>query len=213
MIIYNPLDGDAFTSSIPSNPRYCFLMTRLGRPIPEPIVEIRDVVTELCGEFDYHVINASSKVTGRDFLLKIWKLIASTPLSIGICHEEIPESTQANIYYEIGVAHALGKETLLIKSPRVAVPSDFVRTEYVEFNADFRGNFTAYLESLPEQAEHYEVVADQLDRNPILAIDYLKRAFLISGDERLRQKASELLDEAALEDRAKNSVELLAAAF
>lgn len=213
MIIYNPLDGDAFTSSIPSNPRHCFLMTRLGKPIPEPVDQIRQIVTEVCEQFDYSVIDASSKVTGRDFLLKIWKLIASAPLSIGICHEEIPESTQANIYYEIGVAQALGKETLLVKSPRVAVPSDFVRTEYVEYNDEFREALTTYIESLPDQAEHYEIVADQLDRNPILAIDYLKRAFLISGDERLREKAQQVINEAALEDRAKNSVELLAAAF
>ncbi len=213
MIIYNPLDGDAFTSSIPSNPRHCFLMTRLGNPVPVEVANIREVVSELCGNANYEVIDASSRVTGRDFLLKIWKLIASSPLSIGICHEEIPESTQANIYYEIGIAQALGKETLLIKSPRAKVPSDFIRTEYVEFNGNFRGNFTAYLDSLPEQADHYELVADQLDRNPILAIDYLKRAFLISGEDRLREKARQLLDDAGLDDRAKNSVELLAVAF
>ncbi len=213
MIIYNPLDGDAITSSVPSNPRHCFLMTKLGRPIPPPVVEICNSVTALCGRFNYQVIDASSRVTGRDFLLKIWKLIASAPLSIGICHEEILDTTQANIYYEIGVAQALGKETLLIKSPRAKIPSDFVRTEYVEFNGAFQDSFYDYLESLPTQADHYELVADQLDRNPILAIDYLKRAFLISGDERLRKKAQELLNEAALGDRAKNSVEILAATF
>ncbi len=213
MIIYNPLDGDAFTSSIQSSPRHCFLMTRLGHPVPAEVVDIREVVTELCSDVNFEVIDASSRVTGRDFLLKIWKLIASCPLSIGICHEEISESTQANIYYELGVAQALGKETLLIKSPGAKVPSDFIRTEYVEFNGDFKNNFSVYLNSLPEQADHYELVADQLERNPILAIDYLKRAFLISGDARLRLKAKQLLNEAGLEDRAKNSVELLAAAF
>lgn len=213
MIIYNPLDGDAFTSSIPSNPRHCFLMTRLGHPVPETVANIREVVSELCRNANFEVIDASSRVTGRDFLLKIWKLIASAPLSIGICHEEIPDSTQANIYYEIGVAQALGKETLLIKSPGAKVPSDFVRTEHVEFNDGFRDKFSAYLDSLPEQADHYELVADQLDRNPILAIDYLKRAFLISGEERLREKAKALLDGAGLDDRAKNSVEQLAATF
>ena len=93
------------------------------------------------------------------------------------------------------------------------MPSDFIRTEYVEFNGDFKDNFSTYLDYLPVQADHYELVADQLDRNPILAIDYLKRAFLISGDDRLRGKARHVLDEARLDDRAKNSVELLAAAF
>lgn len=213
MIVYNPMDGDAFTTSIPSNPRHCFLMTRLGMPIPEMVQDIRTSVTAACNNFNYEVIDASSKVTGRDFLLKIWKLIASAPLSIGICHEEIPQTTQANIYYELGVAQALGKETLLIKSPNITVPSDFVRTEYIEFNDNFDQSFQAYLDSLIEQADHYELMADQLDRNPILAIDYLKRAFLITGDTQLRTKANDLLNQAGLEDRATNSVELLTAAF
>lgn len=113
----------------------------------------------------------------------------------------------------MGVAQALGKETLLIKSPLAKVPSDFVRTEYIEFNDDFEESFNSYLKSLLKQAEHYEVVADQLDRNPILAIDYLKRAFLISGEQRLRKEAEILIEKAGLKGRAKNSVELLAAAF
>lgn len=213
MIIYSPLDGNAITSAIPSKPRHCFLMTKLGPPVPRSVRAIHDIVIELCGDFGYRVIDANSRVTGRDFLLKIWKLIASAPLSIGISHEDIPEATQANIYYEIGIAQAMGKETLLIKSPKARVPSDFIRTEYVEFNDGFRNRFNAYLESLLEQAEHYEASADQLDKNPILAIDYLKRAFLISGEERLRDKAKQLLNEARLENRAKNSVELLAADF
>ena len=89
------------------------------------------------------------------------------------------------------------------------MPSDFVRTEYVGFDA----NFAAYLNTLREQAEHYELIADQLERNPVLAIDYLKRAFLITGDEGLRAKARGVLGHAGLDDRAENSVEQLAAAF
>ena len=104
MIIYSPLDGDALTSSIRSNPRHCFLMTRLGDPVPAAIEEIRLAVSDLCGNANYTVIDARSRVTGRDFLMKIWRLIASAPLSIGICHEDIPATTQANIYYELGVA-------------------------------------------------------------------------------------------------------------
>lgn len=67
MIIYNPLHGDAFTSSIPSKPRRCFLMTRLGKPIPKTVQDIRNAITTACNDFDYQVINASSIVTGRDF--------------------------------------------------------------------------------------------------------------------------------------------------
>jgi hypothetical protein len=213
MIIYSPLDGDAVTSSIPSNPRHCFLMTRLGKPVPDEVVKMRESITALCEAATFKVIDASTQVTGRDFLLKIWRLIASAPLSVGICHEKIPTKTQANIYYELGIAQALGKETIIVKSRRAEVPSDFVRTEYIEYDEAFSANFSKYLNSLDEQAEHYELVAAQLDRNPILAIDYLKRAFLISGDERLRKRAHEILQSAGVEARAKNSVEQLAASF
>ena len=75
MIIYNPLDGDALTSTVESNPRQCFLMTRLGKPIDPEVIEIRKRITAACGKHRYGVLDAGSKVTGRDFLLKIWRLI------------------------------------------------------------------------------------------------------------------------------------------
>lgn len=213
MIIYSPLDGDAITNSAPSSPRHCFLMTRLGKSIPPGVKEIRDAVTAVCKKFDYSVIDASNRVTGRDFLLKIWRQIASVPLAVGVVHEAIPATSQANIYYELGVAQALGKETVIIKSANADVPSDFIRSEYIVFDENFDANFANYFRSTIEQAEHYETVADQLDRNPILAIDYLKRAFLITGDKRLRAKAKAVVAKAGLEQRAANSVELLTATF
>lgn len=213
MIFYNPLDGDAITSSIKSNPRSCFLMTRLGIPIPPEVKKIRESLQKLCKQQKYKIIDASSQVTGRDFLLKIWKLIAASPLSIGISHEEIPYKTQMNIYYELGVAQALGKESIIIKSKNSEVPSDFIRSEYIVYDEHFTENFLKYLESVDEQAEHYELMADQLERNPVLAIDYLRRAFLITGNKDLQRKVKLLLSESGLHERAKNSVELLAANF
>ena len=135
MIVYSPLDGEVLTTQIRSRPRCCFLMTQLGNPDPEGVEAIRRSVSDVCRDGGYEVIDARMHVTGRDFLLKIWRMIASTPFAVGVCHEEIPFSTQANIYYELGVAQALEKETLLVKSPGARLPSDFVRTEYVEFAA------------------------------------------------------------------------------
>ena len=213
MIFYNPADGDALTTSIPAAPRHCFLMTRLGTQIPPLVDEIRTDICSCCENIEYEVIDAASRVTGRDFLVKIWKLIASSPLSVGVVHEDIPQKSQANIYYELGVAQAMGKETVIVKSPRSAVPSDFVRSEYIVFDDQFRSNFSQYLDGLPAQADHYELIADQLDRNPILALDYLKRAYLITGDQQLRDKAKAVSASAAIQDRATNSVELLAGDF
>ena len=213
MIIYNPLDGLPLPHNVQSQARHCFLMTRLGNPVPPMVGEIRAAVEQCCDSHDYAVIDAQARVTGRDFLLKIWKLIASVPLSVGVVHEDIPESTQANIFYELGVAQALGKETVIIKSPGAKVPSDFVRSEYIQFDDEFEGKFTTYLHSVFEQAEYYELLADHLEKNPVLALDYLKKAYLIKGDNTLKDKAIRIVEGAGLEERAANSVELLAAAF
>ncbi|HDZ69177.1 MAG TPA: hypothetical protein ENH43_02015 [Phycisphaerales bacterium] len=213
MIIYNPTDGDAFTTPIKSTPKHCFLMTRLGKPVPKMVKDIGAEVKICCRKEKYIVIDAGTRVSGRDFLIKIWKMIASSPIAVGVVHESIPAVTQANIFYELGVAQALGKETLIVKSPKAQIPSDFIRTEYITFDAGFTKNFLKYIANLKDQAEHYEIVADQLDRNPILAIDYLKRAYLITGESRLRKKVKAVVQGAGLQDRAANSVELLAAAF
>ncbi|HAU0827255.1 TPA: hypothetical protein ACJ6XF_003311 [Legionella pneumophila] len=188
-------------------------MTRLGIPIPPEVKKMRESLQTLCEQKQYNIIDASSQVTGRDFLLKIWKLIAASPLSIGISHEDIPYTTQMNIYYELGVAQALGKESIIVKSKNSEVPSDFIRSEYIVYDEHFPKNFLKFLESVDEQAEHYELMADQLEKNPVLAIDYLRRAFLITGNKDLQRKVKQLLSESGLHERAKNSVELLAANF
>jgi hypothetical protein len=213
MIIYNPLDGETLPFSVPSKPRHCFLMTRLGRTVPPEVAIMRREISAVCGAAGYRVIDASSRVTGRDFLLKIIHLIAATPLAVGICHEDLPLRTQNNIYYELGLAQALGKETIIVKSAEAEVPSDFVRTEYIEFDRGFARRFRSYLRGLSKAAVHYERMARQLDRNPILALDYLRRAFLITGDPRHRQRAQQILRAANLGERAQNSVEMLAAEF
>lgn len=213
MIIYSPLDGQALTHSIQSKAKHCFLMTRLGKPVPLMVADIRRAVKACCRPVGYRVIDAETTVTGRDFLLKIWRQIASAPLSVGVLHEDILESTQANIFYELGVAQALGKETVIVKSPNSKMPSDFIRTEYIEFDKRFSKKFGKYLKSIFEAANHYETVADQLDRDPILALDYLNRAYLINGENRLKRKAKDVAKNAGLEKRATNSVELLAATF
>ncbi len=129
MIIYSPTDGDALMSTVKSMPQHCFLITKLGGEIPPELKRMRTEIARLCHKAQIKTIDATHHVTGRDVLIKIWRLIAATPISIAVCHESFPPGTLANIYYEIGVAQAMGKETLIVKSPGFTVASDLVRTD------------------------------------------------------------------------------------
>ncbi len=63
------------------------------------------------------------------------------------------------------------------------------------------------------QASYYETLADQLERNPLLSVDYLRRAYLISGEDSLRAKVQKIMDQTAMDGRERNSVEMLLARF
>jgi hypothetical protein len=188
-------------------------MTQLGGAIPPILVEIRAALAEVLNHERFELVDADSLVTGRDFLLKIWEIIVTVPLGIAILHEDMKATTIANVFYELGLMQAYGKETLVIKTATSAVPSDFVRTEYVQYGPDFHARMKRFFRSLDERAEYYVLMADQVERNPLLAIDYLRRAYLLSGDTALKDRAKAAFDAAKLSGRAKNSVEMLLVDF
>ena len=195
MIVYSPINGNVLTDAIKFYPRTAFVMTQLGQPLPEELIEIRKSLTLSLTNKEFIEIDASSLFTGRDFLDKIWKMILGVPLGIAILTKNIKSRTLANIYYELGMMDALGKETLIIKSKDYEIPSDFKRTEYLNFDADFEAGFRKFEENLIEREKHYWLMAELIAADPVLAIDYLKRAYLLSPKEKYKEEASRIFEE------------------
>lgn len=162
---------------------------------------------------NFRTVDAASVTTGKDYLLKIWALAVSCPVGIAIVHEGIRPDTMANVFYELGWLHAYGRETVVIKIGDVKLPSDLVRTEYISMDAHFNRSLEGFLTSLNERAEYYQTLAELLEANPLLAIDYLRRAYLITGDVALRRRARRIFATSDLDGRARNSVERLMITF
>ena len=108
---------------------------------------------------------------------------------------------------------ALGKETLIIKAKDVEVPSDFIRTEYVVYDENFEERMHKFITSLDETAEYFAEIAKQVENNPLLAIDYYRCAFLLTGNTFFQAQAIQIIKGAGIEGRAKSSVEMLLAGF
>lgn len=210
MILYGLVDGDPYTRKVRYQPRTCFLMTQLGEPVPEQVISIKCDLNNILKSQDIKLIDANSDVTGKDFLSKIWSMIVAVPLAVAVVHKDMPVSTLHNVFYEIGVAQALGKETIVIKAKDAEVPSDFVRTEYDEA---FQMKMNKFLKSFFERAAYYEDMASLMEQNPLLAIDYLRRAYLITGRKECRKRAANILGSLTLEGRARDSVEMMLAEF
>lgn len=188
-------------------------MSKLGDDVPEEVGEIRAELDRIFTRHGYQLIDAESRVTGRDFLEKIWKMIIQIPVGICIVDKSMSVKTYANIFYELGLMQAYGKETIVIKTCDAEIPSDFIRTEYITYNKSFTARVEKFIKYLSDASEYYRKMADQLEKNPLLVIDYLRRAYLLSGDKYLVSKARNVVKELDLSGRAKNSVEMLHAAF
>jgi hypothetical protein len=188
-------------------------MAQLGGVVPGVVTEIRERLRPLLEEHGFALVDADSLTTGKDFLLKIWQLVLSVPVGIAIVHEGIAPTTLANVFYELGWMQAYGKETIVIRAGDAAIPSDLVRTEYVPFDDHFERRFRSFMGGLGDTARYYSKVAEQVERNPLLAIDYLRRAYLITGDGELRSRSREIFRASGHDARAKNSVETLLSSF
>jgi hypothetical protein len=213
VIYYRPLDGEVVGSPVKWRPRTAFVMQALGKPIPPEVVRVRKAVNAALTRAKFKCIDAKGSVTGRDLLLKVWEFTVSCPLGIAIIHEGVSPATLANIYYELGLMQAYGRETVVVKVGSPSPPSDFVRTEYIEAGKGLPRSLKAFLASVRQQADHYEFLAQQLANNPLLAIDYLRRSYLLTERRKLRVRAKEIFRSSGLESRAPISVERLLARF
>jgi len=205
MIYYNQ-DREVITEFPKDNPRCCFLMTQLGEPLPDKVVEIRIKLKAQLKKRSIELIDAETYITGKDFLGKIWKILFSVPCGIAIVCEKMSASTISNIFYEIGILNALGKETIVIKTKSYKVPSDFVRTEYLEYNKNFDKKINKFLNTFFELADHYNKMADSLESNPLLSIDYWRRAYLISGDEKYLDKARKMFKNSQFDPQSRHFI-------
>lgn len=206
MIFYNH-DREVITDFISYIPQSCFIMTQLGLPLPMNALEIREALKIELSKRNFEILDANSKVTGKDFLNKIWKMILSVPIGIAILTEEMKSSTVSNIFYEIGILNALGKETIVIKSTNFKIPSDLIRTEYIEFDNDFPLKFNKFLDTIIELADHYEIMAESLITNPNLAIDYYRRAYLITGNKEYFDRVKEIRDKNEFDTQSLNFIQ------
>jgi hypothetical protein len=213
MNFYNPNSGEVDTGPVAYRANTCFLLTQIGGAPTNEVEQIQQAILSALKSRNIKLTDATSEVTGKDFLLKIWKMIYSVPLVVAVVQRDMPALTRLNIFYELGVAQAMGKETVVVVGKDTEVPSDLVRTEYIAFDREFKAKFRKFLKGYLDLSGYYESIADQLDRNPVLAIDYLRRAYLISGERGINQKAQHIVKEENFAGRARNSVELLLAGF
>lgn len=96
-------------------------------------------------------VRADSTVRVGDLSQGLWKLI----LRAGVIIADV-SVLNANVFYELGLSHALGKDTILVKRGDTPVPADFGGALYYEYSLDdLAGGKRLLQQALEKWADEY----------------------------------------------------------
>ena len=199
-LVFSPLSEDILSSPPRAlYPRHAFVMRQIGNP---PAVDERmaEIALDVFARRGIAIKDADASTGGKDFLERILGLIRGAGFTVAIFSHDTRGTAMANIMLELGFAAMCGKPLVIIKSKEAAAPSDFTRTDWVEFDPKEEGRFrhklNQALTTIDELAAYEETLLEVALRarsmDCAVAFERANKAFLLTGDGRFLDKALEI---------------------
>lgn len=189
-LVYSPINGDEWKEPFELYPKHGFMMLQSGGSLTENDAFMQKSILEASQKAGFNIKTATDVRRTGDFLQKITKLIMGCGFGVAVFSKETPPRTLGNVFFEVGYCLALGKPVVFVVSGgREAVPSDFVRSEWINFDpldvGQFHADLDAAMNGLKEQSEFFQLLADAAwDAEVVdyeLVVERYKRSALING--------------------------------
>jgi hypothetical protein len=91
-------------------------------------------IKKIGDELGLTVKRADDSFIPGPFMVKVWEGICAAKLILADCTQENP-----NVFYEIGMAHTVGKKVVLITRSEKDIPSDIKHYDYIPYVYDPEG--------------------------------------------------------------------------
>lgn len=136
--------GKYFTTrSFKHRPKSCFILMPFAKKWSDRVFQqIKEILTGL----GYQVYRADD-LYGHDILEDIWVAINESEVIIADTTAKNP-----NVFYEIGIAHTLGKRVILLSQSAKDIPFDFKRYRHIIYEDNVDG-FEQLMKKLPKYLE------------------------------------------------------------
>ncbi|MEK4487895.1 hypothetical protein MHH81_20520 [Psychrobacillus sp. FSL H8-0484] len=111
--------------------KYCFVLM----PFKDELTEVyEDCIKLALNEVDYQCERADDIFHNTSIIEVIWTKICSAEIIIADLTDKNP-----NVFYEVGIAHTLGKEVILLTQNSEDVPFDLRHLRYIHYSNTGRG--------------------------------------------------------------------------
>jgi hypothetical protein len=189
-LVFSPLSEDILSVS-PKRlfPGHAFVMRQIGNPPPTD-ARMAQIVAEVFAERGVPTKDADASTGGPDFLERILGLIRATGFTVAIFSHETRPNAMANITLELGFAAMCGKPYIIAKSKLAAAPSDFTRTDWVDY--DEHQSLDTIDDAGPFAEWTLDTALSVRSVDCAYALERAIKAFLLTGDERVLDKVEEV---------------------
>lgn len=188
-VIFSPIDDSELRGPYKPLPGCAFLMMHSSKAVAPIEKKIEEEISRVLRSQGFKTTKATLTYTSKDYLQKIIQSIRGCGFGIAIFSEYTPAPTLANIFFEIGICYVLGKDVIIVKTMDARPPSDFVRTEWIQFDPSsqrkFRSDITKACKTMKENAKFYFTLGDiafyAQEKDLELAFERYKQAVLLTN--------------------------------
>lgn len=124
--------------------------------------KLRADIKKTFAESGYHLINAMERMGSDDNYCKICEQILSSAFGVALITKYTPPPSLYNIYLEIGLMRAFGKEVLILTPDRTLIASDLEGKgvfPYIDEN-DLKPGIRDWIDQIPTRIEDYNTFAE-----------------------------------------------------
>ena len=195
MILICPNARNECQKRITSVPKRCFLIISdaensiknnvNGTKLKDKSI-LRQKIDDVFLSFGYSVIDAMSVPESGDNYCKICELILSSAFGIAVITKNTPEKSLKNIYLEIGLMKAFGKEVIIITDDRHNLASDLLgkgNLEFVDYS-DMQNQLKDWLGKFNKESIFFTDIAGSFfnDNDYEQSFEFYKKAIMYGDD-------------------------------
>lgn len=93
-----------------------------------------DHIAKVCEELNMRCSRADDFSGSTEIMKDVWDAIAGRDIIVADCTGQNP-----NVFYELGIAHTLGKPVILIAQSKLDIPFDVAHFRYIKYKNDPKG--------------------------------------------------------------------------
>ena len=93
-----------------------------------------DIILRIADDLHVTCARADSLYTANAIIQDVWDCLCAARLVVADCTGRNP-----NVFYELGIAHTLGKRVILLTQSRADVPFDVQHIRYIEYDLSIPG--------------------------------------------------------------------------